>query len=173
MSYTVLSGVEMSAGLHRAAAIIAEKLDFDITITSGIRSAREQARAMLGIIASGGNQALLDTYKDDAFAQGVIDAAGDLDQATQFVKTYFAQGRGSSHGRAQGLDIRTTGGGAGASNRLSSIQIQELIQAVSGSGYTYLREYHPPHLHVTIPVTEKKMLLPILLLLGIGAWILK
>lgn len=157
----------MDANLHAAAGNIADLLDFNITITSGVRSAEEQARAMFTKIELGDD--LIAVYADDSFAQGVMDAHPNLDQATTFVQSYFNLGKGSNHGRGDALDIRTTGGD---SNRLSSSEILALIQATKDLGYTPYQEYSPPHLHVKVGSdnVKKNNLLFMAMVLG-GLWI--
>ena len=173
MGYTVKSGARMDSNLHAAAGKIAALLPFDITITSGLRDAREQAQAMFNKIRSAGTtEILIQDYKDDSFAQGVIDAWNDgenLQQATTFVQGYFDLGKGSSHGRGDALDIRTTGGD---SNRLSSSEITAVLQATKDLGYTPYQEYSPPHIHVKVGSDNvKKNSLLFVAMAGIALWI--
>jgi len=168
MSYRKLESVEMNSQLHAWAGKVADQLDFDIVVTSGIRSARQQAQAMFGIINEGGS--LIQVYADDDFARGVNQAFPDLDVATEYIQSYFDRGRGSRHNQARALDFRTTGG---SSNRLSESEIAELTDATEILGAFAQREYSPPHLHVTFPVTETGDSKKILWLLAAGglAWI--
>ena len=170
MGYEVLNSVEMTAGLHRAAAQLATKLPFDIMVTSGVRTPREQAAAMFQIKESGGS--LTEVYRDDEFALTIDSLYPDLDAATEVVKEYFSRGGGSAHGRSLGLDIRTTGGGAGAKHRLDSDQIKLLIEAADSLGFEPLREYAPPHLHLTISEKKSNLLMGLVLIGGLF-WILK
>lgn len=178
MSYTVLSAVKMTPYLHRSAQTIADAVDFDIVITSGLRTAQAQAQAMFTKIELGDD--LIALYADDSFAQGVIDAYPNMNQAVDFIQGYFDQGKGSAHGRGEALDIRTTGGGTGAAGQLSESQIAELISAIQDLGYRYIREEIPPHIDVRLPPEEepevseereKKSMIVILLLIGAGIWI--
>ena len=167
MSYTVKTSARMDSNLHAAAGNIADLLDFNITITSGLRNAREQAQAMFTKIELGDD--LIAVYADDSFAQGVMDAHPNLDQATTFVQSYFDLGKGSSHGRGDALDIRTTGGDSG---QLNEGQIATLIQATKDLGYTPYQEYSPPHLHVKVGSDNvKKNNLLFMAVVGIGLWI--
>ena len=173
MSYTVKAGARMDSNLHAAAGKIADLLDFNITITSGVRSAEEQARAMFEKIRSAGDTYILITdYADDSFAQGVIDAWNDeenLDQAAAFVQSYFDLGKGSNHGRGDALDIRTTGGDSG---QLNEGQIATLIEITTSLGFTPYREYSPPHLHVRVGSDNvKKNNLLFMAVAAIGLWI--
>ena len=170
MSYSLKPGVRLNARLREAAQKIADLLPFDIVVTSGIRDAREQAQAMFTKIQLGDN--LIEVYLDDSFAQGVMDAYPDLDEATQFVQGYFDVGKGSTHGKGDALDIRTTGGDSG---QLDESQIAQLIDVVTTLGYYPFREYIPPHLHIRIPEGEgsEKKILPLLAMVLGGLWILK
>ena len=161
MGYTVLSNVVMTPYLSRSAEKLADHLSFDIVVTSGERSARAQAQAMFTKIELGDD--LIAVYADDSFAQGVMDAYPDIDQATQFVQDYFNRGRGSSHGRGLGLDIRT--------KDLSQSHINQLIQIVELLGWSPFLESTPPHLHISLP-GEKKSLPWMVLVGGVLLWIL-
>lgn len=176
MSYSLKPGVKLNTHLRNAAQKIADLLPFDIVVTSGIRTAREQAEAMFDKIrAAGDTYILIADYADDSFAQGVIDAwdnGQNLNQATEFVQGYFDVGKGSKHGQGDAIDIRTTGGDSG---QLNESQIAQLISVVSELGYWPFREYSPPHLHIRVPPgkeTEKKILPLLAVVLG-GLWILQ
>ena len=159
MGYTIKPGVTMTPYLESATRQLAELLPFDIVVTSGDRSARQQAQAMFTKIELGDD--LIAVYADDSFAQGVIDAYPNLNQATQFVQGYFNAGGGSSHGRGLGLDIRT--------KDQSESNITQMMEAAQLLGFRPFREYSPPHLHLTLPQQEKKSLAWILAT-GIILW---
>ena len=161
MGYTVKPGVTMTPYLESSARKLANLLPFDIVVTSGVRSARQQAQAMFTKIELGDD--LIAIYADDSFAQGVIDAYPNLNQATQFVQGYFNAGGGSSHGRGLGLDIRT--------RDLSESHINQLIEMTELLGWSPFLEMTPPHLHITLPGEEKKSLL-LGLVAGALVWIL-
>ncbi len=169
MSYTVSSSAIMTSYLKKRAAEIADKVPFDIHVTSGLRSPLQQANAMFGIIEAGGS--LVDVYADDDFARAIANVYPNVNQARDIIEKYFDMGKGSSHGREAGLDFRTTGGGAGAQGRLTEQQIIALVKAVDELGFSSLREYSPPHLHVTLPNPEKKTPWFLLLLVAGGLWI--
>jgi hypothetical protein len=176
MTYSLKPGVKLNSNLRAAAQKIADSLPFDIVVTSGIRDAREQAQAMFDKIrAAGDTYILIADYFDDSFAQGVIDAwdnGQNLNQATEFVQSYFDEGKGSKHGRGDAIDIRTTGGDSG---QLDESQIAQLISAVTSLGYWPFREYSPPHLHIRVPAGEgsEKKILPLLAMVLGGLWILR
>lgn len=159
MGYTVLSAVEMTPYLESVSKQIADRLPFDIVVTSGVRTARRQAQAMFTKIELGDD--LIAVYSDDSFAQGVMNAYPNLDAATQFVQGYFNAGGGSSHGRGLGLDLRT--------KDQSESNIAQMIAVTDGLGFRPFREYTPPHLHLTLPPQEKKSLMWILAA-GIALW---
>ena len=178
MSYIVKDGVKMNANLHGAASEIAKLVPFDIVVTSGIRNAKDQANAMFGKIIAAGNdpEILIADYKDNQFAQGVIDAwnnGQNLQQATNFLQSYYLNSAGSNHFSGSALDFRTTGGGAGAEGQLNQNEVNVLIQATKDLGYTPYQEYSPPHLHVKVGQgnAQKKNLLPIFLIGGLIIWI--
>lgn len=172
MAYTVKSGARMNANLHAAAGKIADLLDFNITITSGLRDSEEQAMAMFNKIRSAGTTyILIQDYKDDTFAQGVIDAwnnGENLQQATDFIQAYYETGKGSNHFSGSALDVRTTGGDT---NVLDEQQIAQLIEATYELGYEPWREYSPPHLHVKVGKGNvKKNNLLLMAMAGIALW---
>ena len=138
-------------------ADLASQLPFDIYVTSGTRNARQQAQAMFTKIELGDN--LIAIYKDDSFAQGVMDAYPSIANATGFIQQYYDTGRGSKHGRGLAIDIRT--------RNLSSDQILQLIAAAKNIGGSTLLEQIPPHLHIGIPAdyaaSSKKNILKILI----------
>jgi len=70
-------------------------------------------------------------------------------------------GGGSSHGRGLGLDLRT--------RDQSESNIAQMIAVSDALGFRPLREYTPPHLHLTLPPQEKKSL-PWILAAGIALW---
>lgn len=175
MSYSVLSAVKMTPYLRRSAQQIADKLDFDIVITSGLRTAAAQAEAMFYKIDEGDD--LIALYADDSFAQGVIDAHENdrnVEQAIEFIQGYFNEGKGSAHGRGEALDIRTTGGPVGAAGQLTEPQITQLQNAINELGFSFIREQIPPHIDVRLPpapaANEKKTNLILIGLIGIGLW---
>jgi hypothetical protein len=86
---------------------------------------------------------LIKIYKDDVFAQKIIDAYPNMDAATQIVREYAAAGGGSTHLRGLGVDIR--------SRDLSEAQKAEIVQASKELGAFVLVERTPPHIHITVP----------------------
>ena len=72
MTWSKGSAVVISTDAQRSfISALAQKLPFDIFITSGTRTPEAQARAMFTKIELGDD--LLAIYKDDTFAQSIID----------------------------------------------------------------------------------------------------
>jgi len=109
-------------------------------VTSGIRTARQQALAMFKKVELG--EDLTVTYRDDDFARDMMAAYPDIQQGESIVQDYFRRGGGSSHQRNMGLDLRTY-------DKTQS-QIQTMIDTVESMGDFALLEPTPPHLHITL-----------------------
>jgi len=154
------SGVQLTNYLEQQIHLLSEGLSFPIVITSGVRTARQQAVAMFGKIEAGDSD--LGLYLNRDFATGVVDAYPDLDKATQVVFEYAAAGGGSTHLRAQAFDIRT--------RDLSGSQIAQLQKAVTERlvGARGILELAPPHLHVSVAPPPKKNPLLVLSLIAAG-----
>lgn len=132
---------------------LVDRIDFDFVVTSGTRSARQQAQAMFTKIELGDN--LIAIYKDDVFAQKIIDAYPSLSTATKIVEEYAKSGGGSTHLRGLGVDIRT--------RNLTPEQIQKIVKVSKDLGAKPLVESTPPHIHISVP--KKKQSNGILLVL--------
>jgi hypothetical protein len=164
MPYTVSNSARITTDAQKNyLAALAKKIPFSFHVTSGTRNAEQQARAMFTKIELGDNLILI--YKDDSFAQGVIDAYPDLAKATQFVQSYYDNSKGSTHGNGMAVDLRT--------RNLSTSQINQLVTAAKELGSFTLVEKIPPHLHIRIPdsFAEKKILrylIPLTLLIIFG-----
>ena len=165
MGYRVLQNVVMTPFIEKQAKDLSDSLPFDIVITSGLRTAEAQAKAMFTKIELGDD--LIALYADDSFAQGVIDAYPDLEAATEFVQSYADLDKGSKHLRGLAMDIRT--------RDLSESNLALLIETVEFFGWRPLLETIPPHLDVAFPIdqkikfdkeVQKKTVIPLLLLIG-------
>jgi len=142
---------------------LADGVNFPIVVTSGVRTAKQQALAMFGKIEAGDSN--LGLYLNRDFAAGVVAAYPDLEKATQVVSEFAAAGGGSTHLRAQAFDIRT--------RDLSGSQIAQLQKAVIERlvGARGILELAPPHLHVTVaPPPKKNPFLVLSLIAGIIIW---
>ena len=168
MPWTPLDSVVLDWNLESWLDDYASRVSFPIVVTSGIRTPRKQAKAMFTKIELGDD--LLKIYKDDTFAQKIIDSYPNLDKAERIVSEYAKAGGGSSHLRGMGVDIRT--------RDLTESQKQELVQAVKDMGDSPLLESTPPHLHITlkkkrVQETNLRSLAIILVLIGGAVWTLK
>lgn len=144
---------------------LVSRLQFDFVVTSGTRTPRQQALAMFNKIDLGDD--LIAIYKDNEFAQAIIDAYPNINEATDIVKEYAARGGGSSHLRGLGVDIR--------SRDLTRSQIQAVVDASKELGAFSLVETTPPHIHIQVkkkPVNLKSLSIMGLLILG-AVWTLK
>ena len=165
MAWTPLNSVVLNPALVSYIDELATRVPFDFVITSGIRTPKRQAAAMFEKIRLGDD--LIAIYKDDTFAQKIIDAYPDLDAATSIVEEYAAAGGGSTHLRGLGIDIRT--------RDLTGPQKQALVDAVEAMGDFALLETTPPHLHISIKknIYETRgatsYLIPVIIL-GAIAW---
>ena len=156
------AGVLLDDNLTAYLDTLASQLPFSITVTSGIRTAKEQAQAMYKKIELG--EDLKDTYKDKQFAQDMMNAYPDLSKGVAIVELYFKNGGGSSHQRNMGLDLRTYD--------KTPEQVQTMIDIVRSMGDFALYEPTPPHLHITLKKNYKRTrskVIPLLVLLGV-AW---
>ncbi len=82
--------IELSPSVQHFLTQLVNRINFDFVVTSGTRSPRQQALAMFKKIELGDD--LLKIYKDDEFAQRIIDAYPSLEQATEIVKDYADAG---------------------------------------------------------------------------------
>lgn len=154
------SSIVLTSYLNSQLDKLANGVDFPIVVTSGVRTARQQAAAMFGKIEAGDSN--LGLYLNRDFAAGVVAAYPDLEKAAQVVSEFAATGGGSTHLRAQAFDIRT--------RDLTSVQIAQLEKAVNERliGASSILESAPPHLHVTVAPPPKKNPLLVLSLIAAG-----
>jgi hypothetical protein len=138
MAYTIKSGAVLSPYLRRQAQALADRLPFDIVITSGNRNVRQQAQAMFGKIELG--EDLVDTYRNDDMAQAVQDTYPDLDAAVAVLEEHPGA---SKHMQNRALDVRTYD--------RTTAQVNQMVQAADSMGWFYLVEAQPAHLHLGLP----------------------
>ncbi len=136
---------------------LTKNINFDIVVTSGTRSARQQAQAMFTKIELG--DSTLRVYRDRKFAQSIIDVFPNILDATKIVEQYASSGGGSSHLRGLGVDIR--------SRNLTDRQIQSIIDVSTTLNANAILERTPPHIHITVEPNEKKNLFILLIPLAI------
>jgi hypothetical protein len=163
MGWTPLDSVVLNPTLIAYLDTLAARLPFDVVVTSGIRTPLRQARAMFEKIRLGDD--LLAIYKDDTFAQRIIDAYPDEDAAAAIVEEYAAAGGGSTHLRGLGVDLRT--------RDKTPEQIETMVQTVESMGDFALVETKPPHLHISLKKNYTRpnpLRLGILAILGVILW---
>lgn len=152
-AYVLKSGVVLSSKIEAKVRRIADryyaKANKKITLTSGTRSAKAQARAMYVKIAAGGSMSI---YKDKASAKEVKKAYSDGKKAQenkgQIVKRMAKVIEGqvkkgkylSRHLRAGAVDVR--------SRDMSSEEREFFRQAIKGVAKSFILEKKPPHWHL-------------------------
>ena len=144
---------------------LANKLPFDIVVTSGDRSPREQAIVVKNKIDLGDD--ITKVYVNQEYAKAMIQAYPDLDKMTQVTIDYAP----TPHIRGDGIDIRT--------RDLSASQIQTVYTVAKDLGAQAIIEKTPPHIHLTVKKngykmddTTKKTIFPLLFRIG-AVWIIR
>ena len=142
--------------------ILSSKLPFDIVVTSGFRTPEKQIRAMFTKIELGDD--LIALYRDDQFAQDVIDAYPDLDEGAKAVQAYIDRGGGKTmHLSGNAIDLRT--------RDLTSEQFDTVVQVVEEMGDRILYEPVPPHFDISFrndyTPKKKSLLIPYLIIAGV------
>lgn len=119
---------------------LAARLSFPIVVTSGQRTAAQQASAMLAKLAKGDTlQDLLDLYADDSQVKALYALGTDATAWAATIQAYVDRGRPiSDHLKAKAVDIRT--------RDLSSTQLDELQRAAQALGAETVLE--SDHLHL-------------------------
>ena len=112
--------------------------EIDFTVTSAIRTPRQQAQAVYNKIQLGDDITKIYNY---SYAQAMISAYPNIDAMTTVVESMDS----TPHVRGRGVDIRTTD--------LTPDQITRIRKACTDLGCKTLLETTPPHLHITIPNT--------------------
>ena len=112
--------------------------EINFTVTSAIRTPRQQAQAVYNKIQLGDDITKIYNY---AYAQAMKLAYPNIDTMTSIVQSMDS----TPHVRGRGVDIRTTD--------LTPDQIARIRKACTDLGCTTLLETTPPHLHITIPDT--------------------
>lgn len=147
MAYTLKTpSIILSPSVKDFLSRFERNLDFDFVVTSGTRTPAQQVSAMFYKVGQG--EDLKAVYADDTFADLVQNAYPDTEKAIAIVEDYAAQGKGSSHLRGLGVDIRT--------RDLSTAQLNVLIDVAKQLGAPVaIYEPVPPHVHITVP--KKKL----------------
>ena len=128
---------------------LAAKLPFRIVVTSGVRTAEGQARAMMAMadLGASGLEQMKKNY-DDGLVATLLALPKDLAAWTAEVTKAYGDGRLARGGHYDGgaVDLRT--------RDLSESQIAQLEAAVKSLGGSTWREGAPPHLHVNLPKSQ-------------------
>lgn len=170
MSWSKKTGVVLDSYLEEKITELANQLSFDIVITDGIRTPRMQVDRMYAKLDKTPPENLRDVYKNDDFADEVMDAYPDINAGIAVVEKYMAFSTPSKHLTGLGFDVRTIGGGVGAPGKLSSSQINQVVAAANLLGFSPFLE--SDHLHIGVP-SQKKNQLGLVLILGALIWIFK
>lgn len=119
------NGAVLTRNMKTFLKALRSKVNFDFTVTSGVRSLEEQAQAMWNKWQKYGWQDLVNVY-DDRLLAGMENAKSAADLLV-VLKQKAAQGMGvSAHTRGDAIDIRTRG--------LSQPQRDAIIAAAHGMG---------------------------------------
>lgn len=135
-------GATLNDTMKSYAEAVASKLGFPVVVTSGVRSAYEQALALQGKISAGSTDSdLYKLYADDDIVRDILRYKGNVAGMASVLTSYMARGRYMSrHMRGDALDLRVTG--------LSSSEIAQLAAAAKATGGQVIIENNPPHIHV-------------------------
>ena len=152
-AYELASGVVLSSKIQAKVKRIADRYyaeaERKITVTSGTRSAKAQARAMYRKLAAGGSMSI---YKDKASAKEIEKAYLDGKKAeeskgqivkrmTKAIEGQVKKGKYiSKHLRAGAIDVR--------SRDMSSEEREHFRQAAKGVAKSFILETKPPHWHL-------------------------
>lgn len=181
MSYSLKSGVVVDSYLRSQIKALADSLSFDIVVTSGIRNARLQARAMLnnkkkfdqmrddGVVRSANPKIpydesyLVDLYANDSFARNVDSTypqspqpytSSQLDAATVVVQDYWDNNPSAgNHNKGLAFDLAYYSKATGFNvTWLTSTQLLEVEETADFLGFDVDREFD--HFHIVIPANS-------------------
>ena len=200
MGWQKKSGVQITDYLTYQINQLADLLPFNIVVTSGLRNAREQARAMLnnkkkydqmaqdGVVRSANPKIpytvnyLVDLYYDDQFAWAVNNTypqspapwtESNLQAATAAVQDYYDRG-GGKHNIGLAFDLSYAHNQGSPRDWINNTDLAKIESAANQLGFIIDREFD--HFHIEVPPgqvdTKKNALLGILLLGGL-IWISK
>ena len=136
----VVTTAEMRSFLDELAA----RAGVELYVTSGVRSAADQARAMLAKLQA-------DSDALDIYVRGdLVDELLEVDQArwAELIQSQIEAGQYlSAHLTGRALDLRTTGAGVG---HLEVDQVDQVANVAAELGADVLEEHAPPHLHIEL-----------------------
>lgn len=138
------SDVQLSEDLGDFVTTLAEESGETLYVTSGIRTAEDQARALLKKMELGEDySALMALYKRDDLIQELAKVPQDLAAWRQTIQAQIDRGDLlSSHLSGYALDIR--------SKTLSSDAQKRVIAAAKDLGARVVVEDTPPHIHLEL-----------------------
>lgn len=166
------SSVKLDSYLVTSIDELANQLSFDIVITDGQRTPRDQVLVMYAKLEKTPPEDLTTIYANDQFANDIMDSYPDIDEGIKVVEHYLTFTMPSKHLSNLGFDVRTTGGGLNAPGQLNNNQVQLMVDTANTLGFFPFLE--SDHLHIDLPKNEKKnSMLVFLLILGGFLWISK
>lgn len=127
---------------------LAARVPFALVVTSGVRTAEGQARAMLAQVATDAGIKQAYANYNDALVRELLALPRALNAWVPVVTAAYADGRLARGGHYDGgaVDLRTRG--------LTPAQVEQLQAAVRAEGGRPWLEGAPPHLHVGLPATR-------------------
>lgn len=157
------SGVRLDSYLEDKINEFAQQLAFDIVITDGNRSPREQVDRMYAKLDATPPEDLRNVYLNDQFADEVMEAYPNIDDGIAVVEKWMAISTPSDHLFDSAFDVRTYD--------KTSTQINQMIAVANNLDYKPFLESN--HLHIGVPHQERKknFLIAAALLGGLGLWI--
>lgn len=144
----VASGVILTTGIRAYLNVLRRAVPASIPlyVTSGVRDAESQARAMLGKFKAGGAAELYKVYAADSVVAKLVAAPATVDAWRRIIQQASEDGvQLSRHFGGGSFDIRT--------KNLTDAQIKAVQAAVTSTGGKPLYETAPPHLHVDLPAS--------------------
>jgi hypothetical protein len=136
-------GVVLNQAMINYLGALRPRLDFDLVVTSGVRTVADQASAMLTKFQMGGVNELYSTYSNDAeITRMVNEYGGSLDGFKRALQDQVNRGvYMSRHMRGDGLDFRVSG--------LTDAQQTKLkVASLAAGAQQVIPEGVPPHIHV-------------------------
>ena len=167
------SSVQLSTSSKKFLDELSKLLSFNITVTDGYRTARQQAVQMAETIQeqifAGQGETLSDVYRDSQLANSIQAEFPDTEKMAIVIEQNADNGRYiSRHLINDAFDIRTTGG---TENQLNESQIDIVIDRANSIGLKTVIERDHIHVEVLdnwVIVDEKKSNLLWLVAIGIG-----
>ena len=167
------ASVQLSTSSKKFLNELSKLLSFNITVTDGYRTARQQAIQMAETIQeqifAGQGETLADVYSDSQLANAIQAEWPDTEKMALVIEQNADNGRYiSRHLVNDAFDIRTTGG---TENQLNNSQIDIVIEKANSIGLKTVLERDHIHVEVLenwVIVDEKKSNLLWLVAIGIG-----